>query len=478
MPVSSTRTTEYAMLLQLLTCLTRRSTLTGATVALAWLAWGGSGELSAQEAQQFPGMRADVVYGPRALPVIAVQPFAGRLGGEELARLAEGIIEQDLRNSNRFNVVNLSSAMLARDEVDYEFWAQQRASWLVTGRVDGAGSSAVLHLELHDVVLRSVANRAQFSLPPPQLRMAVHGASDDIVEWVFDEPGMAATRILFSRRMENGTQDLWVIDSDGENLQQITRTPANGTGLPVSLSPTWSPDGSRIAYISYKDTGTARLYERDLTTGRERVIPAPRSGLFLSPSYHPDGERLFFSIDEGNRGGIYSYNITRDCCFTSLFEGRSVEMSPSFRPDGSAFAFMTNRLGSPQIYVAPSSSPGSAAIVSPWQNGRPGFYTSPDWSPFGNRVAFHGWVDQRGANQILVVELNERNRPGQPLRVTLEGLNEDPSWAPDGRHIVYVGDRSWGRGLFIVDMLTPGSERVLLRGMEVSIPSWSPSLAP
>lgn len=470
--------TEYAMLPRPLFRLNLRLLITGALLALAWLALGGSERLSAQVAQEFPGVRADVVYGPRTLPIIAVQPFAGRMGGEEIARLAEGIVAQDLRNSNRFTVAEPLSAALVRDDVDYDFWIQRRVSWLVTGRVDGAGSSAVLHLELHNVILRSVANRAQFPLPPPQLRMAVHSASDDIVEWVFGEPGMAATRILFSRRMPDGTQDLWTIDSDGENLQQLTRTQRSGSGLPVSLSPAWSPDGSRIAYISYKDTGSARLYERDLTTGRERVIPAPRSGLFLSPSYHPDGERLFFSIDEGSRGGIHSYNITRDCCFTTLFEGRAVEMAPTFSSDGSSFAFMTNRLGSPQIYVAQTASPTNASIISPWQNGRPGFYTSPEWSPFGNRVAFHGWVDQRGENQILVVELNERNRPGQPLRVTLEGLNEDPSWAPDGRHIVYVGERSWGRGLFVVDMLTPGSERVLVRGMDVSIPSWSPSLAP
>jgi TolB protein len=402
------------------------------------------------------------------------------MGGEEMARLVEGIVAQDLRNSNRFIVTDQASAALARDEVDYEFWYQMRADWLVTGRVDGEGSSAVLTLELHDVVLKSVANRARFSLPPPEFRMAVHGASDDIVQWIFGEPGMAATRIVFSQRRDDSTQDLWMVDSDGANLQQLTRSSRSGLGLPISLSPSWSPDGSRIAYISYKDTGGPRLYELNLVTGRERLIPTPRSGIFMTPTYHPDGERLFFAIDEGTQTGIYSYNISRDCCFTTLMSGRSIEMSPTFSPDGSAFAFNSSRLGvsTPQIYWAPATAPTQGEILSPWEFGRRSFFTSPEWSPFGNRLAFHGWVDQRGTNQILVAELNARNRLGRLLRVTMEGRNEDPSWAPDGRHLVYVGERSWGKGLFIVDMFTPGSERVLIRGIDANIPSWSPSLAP
>jgi len=472
--------TDHFMLVRFFNFLTRGTPAPGAVLALAWLAWGGFEPLSAQVVENFPGVRADIVYESRPLPVIAIQPFVGRLGGEEMARLVEGIIAQDLRNSNRFIVSDQISAAFARDEVDYTFWDQMRASWLVTGRVEGAGSAAVLILELHDVVFRTIANSARFSLPPPEFRMAVHGASDAIVEWAFGEPGIAATRIVFSRRSSDGTQDLWTVDSDGANLQQLTRTSATGLGHPISLSPTWSPDGSRIAYISYKDTGRPRLYELNLLTGRDRVIPAPRDGIFMTPTYHPDGERLFFAIDEGNRGGIHSYNITRDCCFTTLMEGRSVEISPTFAPDGSAFAFNSSRLGSgaPQIYWSSVSSPTRADILSPWEFGRRGFFTSPEWSPMGNRVAFHGWVDQRGANQILVAELNARNGLGRLLRVTMEGLNEDPSWAPDGRHLVYVGDRSWGRGLFIVDIFTPGSERILVRGIPASLPSWSPSLAP
>jgi Tol biopolymer transport system component len=139
-----------------------------------------------------------------------------------------------------------------------------------------------------------------------------------------------------------------------------------------------------------------------------------------------------------------------------------------------------HRLGSeiPQIFLSSVTSPTEADLLSPLEFGRPGSFTSPEWSPMGTRIAFHGWVDQRGAHQILIAELNARNRQERLLRVTMEGENEDPSWAPDGRHLVYVGYSSWGRGLFIVDILTPGSERALVRGLDARLPSWSPSLAP
>jgi TolB protein len=436
--------------------------------------------LSAQVPENFPGVRADIVYSSGSLPLIAILPFVGRLGGEEMARLVEGIITQDLENSNRFIVSDQVPADITGNTVDYILWKQTPVSWLVTGRIEGEGNTTELILELHDLVFGRVANNARFSLPPPEFRMAVHGASDAIVEWVFDEPGIAATRIVFSIRNSDLSQDIWTVDSDGANLQQITHTTATGLGYPISLNPTWSPDGSRIAYLSYKDTGNARLYELNLLTGLERVIPALREGIFLTPTYHPDGERLFFAIDEGSGSGIHNYNVTQDCCFTTLMEGRAVEMSPTFSPAGSDFAFNSSRLGSgvPQIYLSDVTSPMQADLLSPWEFGRPGSFAAPEWSPVGNRVAFHGWVGQRGAHQILVAELNARNGLGRLLRVTMEGENEDPSWAPDGRHLVYVGYRSWGRGLFIVDILTPGSERVLVRGVDARPPSWSPSFAP
>ncbi len=429
--------------------------------------------------ERFPGVSLGLTYETRTLPTLAVQPFIGQGGGEAIAGQIESIVGRDLRYSNRFNVMSELPASLVREQVDYALWDQLGATWLVTGRVEGAGSNAVLVLELHDVIYRQLNQTGRFPLQTvdsPDFRLSVHLASDAVVQWAFGEPGIAATRIAFSRRMDDGSQDLWVVDSDGENLRRLTRHQGIGFGHAISLSPAWSPDGTRIAYTSYKDEGMPRIYELNLRTGEERMLPTPREGDYITPVYHPDGDRIFFSINAGNRSGIYSYDLTRDCCFTGLWEGRSEDISPTFSADGRRMAFNSNRLGvgAPQIYVTPLDSPTRPELLSPYVYDRPGYYTSPDWSPVGNRIVFHGRVQRRGAHQILMADLDGR---GPLVQMTTEGVNEDPSWAPDGRHIVYVGSRPWGYGLFVTDTVT-GNTRTLVSGIRPNLPSWSPPLAP
>jgi TolB protein len=105
--------------------------------------------------------------------------------------------------------------------------------------------------------------------------------------------------------------------------------------------------------------------------------------------------------------------------------------------------------------------------------GTSGYYTSPDWSPTENRVAFHGRIERYGRYQILVAEVEARG--ARVLQLTADGNNEDPSWAPDGRHLVFAGERSYGFGLFVVDAAS-GKIRALATGINPRNPDWSPSL--
>ena len=119
------------------------------------------------------------------------------------------------------------------------------------------------------------------------------------------------------------------------------------------------------------------------------------------------------------------------------------------------------------------SGGGAADLVSPYQFDRPGYFTSPDWSPRGDAVAFHGAI-RRGTYHILVARIAERGL--RVTQLTFEGNNEDPTWAPDGRHLAFTCERRTYKGLCVVDAST-GNTRVVLRNVEVSTPQWSPAMS-
>jgi TolB protein len=356
--------------------------------------------------------------------------------------------------------------------IDYNLWDQLGATWLVSGQVEGLGEGYVLILDLHNVVYAEVREEARFTLPSPDsehFRMAVHRVSDQIVEWVFEEPGMAASRIAFSRAMGDGIQEIFIVDSDGENLRRITN---NGD---ISKSPAWHPSGEKLAYVRSVDLTPHKIFERDLRTGRERVLDPGRDGQQATPAYHPNGRELAFGLMGYNRTGLFSYNLEGRGGLFHIQGGRWEDLSPSFSPNGDRIAFNSNRLGThiPQVYVV-SSRGGQANLISPYVPGSAGYYTSPDWSPVDDLVAFHGRIDRYGRYQILVADVGSRRT--SVLRLTAEGNNEDPSWAPDGRHLVFSGERNYGYGLFIVDATT-GRIRPLVSNIRPNAPEWSPSLA-
>ena len=427
--------------------------------------------VSAQD--QIPGVNLGLVYSSSYVPTLALKPFTGSFGGEGLSPDVEAIIGRDLRDSDRFQVMDSLPSGLIGDGVDYTLWDRLGADWLVTGRVEGAGEGYILLLELHDVVYGIVREQGRFRIPSfsnADFRMAVHRASDEVVRWATGDPGMAASRIAFTIRDGNGNTDIYTIDADGENLERVTNHQS------MVESPAWSPDASKIAFMSYK-SGYIRIYELQLGTGHESMLePVRGAGDYITPTYSPDGSTLAFSVLGGDsRTGIFTYDVARNCCMAYLSGGRWADLSPTYSPDGRWMAFNTDRFGSaiPQVMLMPAEG-GEAEPLSPYQYGERGYFTSPDWSPRGDLVAFHGAIE-RGRYHILVADLANGGRVLRQL--TREGNNEDPSWAPDGRHLAFVGERSYGYGLFVVDVAS-GRTRTLVSGRRVGVPDWSPALTP
>ncbi len=417
--------------------------------------------LAAQQDREPVGVQLGLQYTvPRRH--VAVRPFASSPEVAEAARLIHGIVERDLDYSDRYQMVLVPEG-LAVGPILYGPWNDLGVEFLVTGEVQRDGEGYVLRLALHDVVYNAVKNIQAFSLPPessPDFRMSVHAVADEVVRWISNEPGMAASRIV-AVRSSRGRYELVVVDSDGENLRTIFSTDK------ILYSPTWSPDGNRIAYAVGDDEGW-NIHERNLRTGETRVLRVRAGAQLLTPAYSPDGRRIAFGLSMGGNPVIYDYDISQNCCLRRLTSGPGLDVSPTYSPDGRRIAFNSDRIGQPHIYTIPADG-GEATLITPYTYGQPAYFTSPDWSPTDSMIAFHG--RSRGRFQIMVVS----SRPGSIVyQLTTEGENEDPSWAPDGRHLVFVSSRGGG-GLYAIDART-GRERRIVGGGGFRLPDWSPTL--
>lgn len=435
------------------------------------------GGLSAQEPEaQIPGVALTLLYENLYIPPFAILPF--RTTGEtpETGALVHGIVARDLDYSDRFRIVDSLPALWDDQQgVQYGFWDQYGVDWLLTGTVERVAGARFLSVELHDIVTASQRARGRFPLPAPDdpgFRMAVHRVSDEIVLWATGDSGIAATQIAFAMPAlgDPGSKEIYVVDSDGANRRRVT------WDADLAISPAWSPDGSRLAYTSYKSE-VPKIYELELATGAERMIGPGGSGQQHSPAYHPHGGEMVFTLTDRQTKGVFTYNIRDGCCLRLLAGGRSQNLQPAYSRDGRRLAFVSGRLGSatPQVYTM-SSEGGTPELLSPYRYGQGGWFADPDWSPVSNQVVFAGGIVNRrtlGRYHIFIADLDTGDN--RLIQLTREGNNEDPSWAPDGRHIAFVGERSNGFGIFIVDAAT-GRTRRVVANVKASDTDWSPRL--
>ena len=292
-------------------------------------------------------------------------------------------------------------------------------------------------------------------------RKLAHQFADDIIGVLSGGvPGIAQTQIAYVSN-KSGNKEIWVMDYDGANQHQVS------TLRSISLTPRWSPDATRIAftcYVPFRGITSAQicLYSAD----SNRLISFPRfRGTNASPAWSPDGSEIAFMSSQGGDPEIYVSDLTGGHLHRITFAA-GVSTSPMYNPKtGKQIIFVSDRAGSPVLYMSNSDGSDVQKIDLPDK----GYVIDPSWSPNGQLVAF-SWRRPSGNYDIYAMDVVSH----QLVELTRDsGRNERPSWAPDGRHLVFESTRNGTRQIW--SMLADGSQprQLTYQGQNES-PSWSP----
>jgi tol-pal system beta propeller repeat protein TolB len=339
-------------------------------------------------------------------------------------------------------------AVAQRDSTVKEI-EQRRLEIFAAARHDTVARDSILPLMLSaDSLARYKATK--------NYRMAIHSLSDEVEQWLTGTRGISATRIAYVQG-----KNLHLIDSDGA-IDEIVRTPG------AAMSPAWHPAGKSIVYSDFTDNGT-QIGEVDLVTDSVHLVAATPRGLNITPVYSPDGLKIIYGAGGERPADLVVYERGSALHPVPLSNGKFENSSPTFSPDGVRMAFMSPRPAlTPQIYVM-NADGTKVKLLTPFVKGKRSYRTGPDWSPTGEAVAYE---QQNGDFQVWMINV----KTGKMTQLTKVKENEDPSWAPDGRHMAITSTRGGTREIWVLDTKT-GHFRQVTNRDGARLAAWSPRLS-
>ncbi len=396
-----------------------------------------------------------------ALP-IAVVPFAWEGGGAGAPLDVAAVVAADLRRTGRFAPLperDLPGRPSDGSQVDFRDWRRLGTENLVVGRLKARPNGDYqVQFQLFDV-FRGV-QLTGYSIPSSarNLRTTAHQISDIIYEKLTGDRGAFATRIAYvTQSVGAGGKKryaLEVADSDGYDPKSVL-----DSAHPI-LSPAWSPDGKKLAYVSF-ESGQSAIYVQNLATGtRERV--AAFSGINGAPAWSPNGKRLAMSLSRDGNPEIYILDLASRR-LQRLTYNAAIDTEPAWSPDGRSLVFTSDRGGRPQIYrISATGGKAKRLTFEGSYNARASF------SPDGSRLTLvHG---DQGAYRIGLLDLETNS-----LRVLSDArLDESPSFAPNGTMIIYATKDDRGAALAAVSVDGRVHQRLTFQKGMVREPAWSP----
>lgn len=407
--------------------------------------------------------RADLVIkitkGVNQPTPIAVVPFAWKGSGTAPVDVAE-VVGNDLQRSGLFAPLAVSKMLAqptARSDLHFANWRAVNVNYLVIGSIDVSGEQAKVRFRLFNVYTGQQLLGYILPTTTSNLRFTAHIVSNMVYKALTGTRGAFATRIAYIKELSpHGPWELVVADADGANAQVIVRSKR------LLMSPDWSPDGKKVAYVQYGKT-QSHIYIQNVATGKRREVLS-RRGVNSAPVFSPNGSKLVvaLSTSPGNTG-LYILDIASGH-LRKLTQGYSIDTEPSWMPGGNAIVFTSDRGGSPQIYK--KSLDGGEAKRLSW-NGS--YNTRPVVAPDGDSIALvHR---ENGHLRVAMLDLASGN-----MKVLTNGsLDRAPTFSPNGALILY--DSLTASGQHVLATVSVDSRvREELSGTEggLSQPAWGP----
>ena len=390
---------------------------------------------------------------------IAIPAFSGGRGGD-----IAGVISANLEQSGLFAPVN-PAAFPERNldiaiQPNFEAWKTIDTQVLVNGQVTTEGDGRLrVDFRLWDIGSGAQLLGLQFTSTPENWRRVAHKISDQVYQRLTGESGYFDTRVVFiaeSGARGKRVKRLSIMDQDGANNSYLT------DGSYIVMTPRFSANSQEITYMALRPTGSS-IYLFNISTGRQETL-GRFPGMVFAPRFSPNGDRVVFSVEKNGNSDLYLMDL-RSRSQTRLTSDPGIDTSGSFSPNGGQIVFNSDRGGSPQLYVMNADGSGVRRIS---RGG--GRYTTPVWSPKGDFIAF---TKQAGG----VFHIGVMKPDGSDERIlTTSYLDEGPTWAPNGRVLMFFRE---GRGgeprLWNVDITGRILRPAPYRGSG-SDPAWSPLL--
>lgn len=419
--------------------------------------------VSPVSAQEGP-LRIEITDGVVEPMALAIPAFHG---DAELAARVRQVVADNLTGTGLFREIPAGSGPAASssfsEAISYDDWRAVSAQALVSAEVTRNGEDISVRFRLFDVVSgQPQGDGMQFDARAADWRRAAHKIADQVYARLTGERPYFDSRVAFVQ--ETGPKNarikrIGVMDYDGANIRWMTDSAS------LVLAPRMSPDGRRILYTSY-DSGFPQIQLLDVASVTSRPLTQDANAMAFAPAFSPDGRWVAYSREQGGNSDIWLMDIATGTQ-RPLTNAPSIETSPSFSPDGSRIVFESDRSGSPQLYIM--GLDGAEPQRISFGDGR---YGTPAWSPKGDMIAFTKRIGDRFHIGVMRTD-------GSGERMLTESfLDEGPTWAPNGRVVMFTRVTPGGTGqprLHSVD-ITGRNMRPLNLDFAASDPSWGPLL--